>query len=80
MKNRKYFEKKIHSRLARVERKCDRILAELLIIRQTISHRPDMDTAIDRLHKTARKMRAQCARERDVALRLYNQIPIDDEC
>lgn len=80
MKNREKFNHKLFSRIARVERKCDRILAELLIIRQTLSHRHDMDAAIDQLHKVTRQMRAQDAKVRDLALKMYNHIPHDDDC
>lgn len=60
------------SRLDRIERKCDRILSELLIIRQQLNRRPDMDTAIDRLHRTARRLRHQCERERDYTREMFN--------
>lgn len=60
------------SRLDRIERKCDRILSELLIIRQQLNRRPDMDTAIDRLHRTARRLRLQCERERDYTREMFN--------
>lgn len=60
------------SRLDRIERKCDRILSELLIIRQQLNRRPDMDTAIDRLHRTARRLRRQCERERDYTREMFN--------
>lgn len=59
------------SRLDRLERKCDRVLSELLIIRQKLNSRSDMDMAINRLHKTARKMRLQCERERDYAKNMF---------
>lgn len=60
------------SRLERVERKCDRILSELLIIRQQLNRRPDMDMAIERLHRTARKLRTQCEQERNFTRRMFN--------
>lgn len=59
------YNKRRPSRLDRIERKCDRILSELLILRQQISSRPNLDSAIDRLHRAARNMRAECERERD---------------
>lgn len=63
--NKQYQAKRRQSRLARVERKCDRILAELLILRQQLSRRPnDIDVAIERLHNQARIMRQQCEKER----------------
>lgn len=63
--NKRHQAKRSQSRLACVERKCDRILAELLILRQQLSRRPnDIDAAIDRLHNQARLMRQQCENER----------------
>lgn len=63
--NKRNQAKRHQSRLARVERKCDRILAELLILRQQLSRRPnDIDVAIERLHYQARKIRQQCEKER----------------
>lgn len=64
--------KRSPSRLDRVERKCDRILSELIIIRQQLNRRPGIDNAIERLHKTARKMRLQCEQERDYARSMFN--------
>lgn len=59
------------SRLDCIERKCDRILSELLILRQQISNRPNLDNAIDRLHRAARNMRTECERERDAVRRMF---------
>ena len=58
-------------RINRLEKKCDRILTELLMLRRQLS-RPDIDTAIERLHEAARKMRRQCYEERDRALKMFN--------
>jgi hypothetical protein len=61
------------SRLDRIERKCDRILSELLILRQRFMHRPDeLDAVIERMHKAARKLKEQSRRERDAALRMFH--------
>lgn len=72
MTNRKKNFKRRPSRLDRIERKCDRILSELLIIRQHLNRRPDMDIAIERLHRAARNMRVQCEHERDFTRRMFN--------
>ena len=64
--------RRLLTRLDRVERKCDRILSELLIIRQRASRQSGIDNAIDRLHKAARKMRLQCEQERDYAQKVFN--------
>ncbi|MDE7440940.1 MAG: hypothetical protein K2M69_02085 [Muribaculaceae bacterium] len=61
-------EKKLWSRLDRIERKCDRLLSELIIIRQNT----DIDKAIDRMHRAARRMRVEADRERDNAIRRSN--------
>lgn len=58
--------------LGRIERKCDRILSELLILRQQSACRRDTDALIERLHRAARRMRHQCERERDAARRMFN--------
>lgn len=72
MTKRKYNHKRRPSRLDRIEGKCDRILSELIIIRQRLSQRPDdMDVAIERLHRAARKLRVQCEKERDNARRMF---------
>lgn len=60
------------SRLERIERKCDRILSELLIVRHQLTSRPDLDIAIDRLHRAARKMKIQCERERMAAAKMFH--------
>lgn len=70
MTNRKKNLKHLNYRMDRIERKCDRILSEILIIRQKITRHPDMDAVINRLHKTAREMRDQCIRERDYMRRM----------
>lgn len=72
MNRQNYKNKRRHIKLDRIERKCDRILSELLIIRQRLTKRPDeLDTAIDRMHDVARKMRAQCEREREIARHMF---------
>ena len=60
------------SRLDRIERKCDIILSELLIIRQRLNRSEDLDATIERLHRSARTMRAQAAKERENARRMLN--------
>ena len=68
MTKRNFNSKGHSSRPDRIERKCDRILSELLIIRHMLSKRPsDVDAAIERMHRAARKMRAQCEKEREIA-------------
>lgn len=59
------------SRIGRIERKCDRILSELLVIRHRISSSgSDMDSAIERMHRAARMMRRQCEREYDACCKI----------
>lgn len=60
------------TRLERIERKCDRILSELLIVRHQLTSSPDLDLAIDRLHRAARKMKMQCERERMAVETMFN--------
>lgn len=68
-RNRKYSHP---SRIDRIERKCDRILSELLIVRQQLNKESDMDTVIDRLHTTAIRMRRQCNKERALVRTMFN--------
>ena len=59
------------SRLERVERKCDRILAELAMLRKRSavqSH--SIDDAIERMHRNARRMRAETDREAQIIRKL----------
>ena len=65
------------SRLDRIERKCDRILSELLILRQRLARTPDIDNAIDRLHRSARQMRRQAERDRDLARAMFHSYPLE---
>ncbi len=75
---RKPDKKRLASRLDDIERKCDRILSELLIIRRQSRHRhDDVDSAIERMHRVARRMRAQCERERGYVRRMF--IPESEE-
>lgn len=60
------------SALWRIERKCDRILSELLILRHRLT-RPDIDTAIDALHRSARIIRQQSERERDLVRGMFHR-------
>lgn len=53
------------SRIDRLERKCDLILSELIILRQAISRKRDIDSLIDKLHSSAKRMKHQCDIERD---------------
>lgn len=59
------------SRLNRIERKCDRILSELSALRHRLSHQPDIDSIIDRLHRSAREMRRQCEKECEEVRRMF---------
>lgn len=48
-------------RLSRIERKCDMII---ILLRDLDRPRTDIDTLIDSLHRTSRKMLEQCEYER----------------
>jgi len=64
MNNRRKYKTHKPSRLDRIERKCDVILSELAIIRKSLKTRsPSVDDAIDRMHRTARRMRAEAERD-----------------
>ncbi|ROT10443.1 hypothetical protein ED388_04800 [Muribaculaceae bacterium Isolate-007 (NCI)] len=63
MNNRKYNNGRRQTRLDRIERKCDRIISELAVIRQQLTYRTDdIDGAIERMHRNARRMRAEAHR------------------
>lgn len=65
MKNKINYRKDKH--LQRVERKCNRILAELLVIRQSLTRRStDIDAVIEQMHAQAKRMREYSEAERDV--------------
>lgn len=57
------------SRIDRIERKCDRILSELILLRHRQSATDDMDTVIDRMHHAARRMLWQCENEYEACKR-----------
>lgn len=64
MNNRRKNKTHKPSRLDRIERKCDIILSELTIIRKSLKARPhSVDGAIDRMHRTARRMRTEAERD-----------------
>ena len=50
--------------LDRIDKKCDRILSEVVILRHLISRQTQLDALIDKMHRSARKMRMQAERER----------------
>lgn len=79
MKKRK--EKNRHlSRLNRVERKCDRILSELLILRHQVCRHSDIDNVIDSMHRSARRMRMQAQCECELTKGMLHSFPRNDEC
>lgn len=70
MNKTNYKKNQLLSKLVRIERKCDSILSMLTRVRCL-----DRDDVIERLHKAARVMRAQCAEESRIIRRLYNKKP-----
>lgn len=65
------------ARLRRIERKCDFILSEIVMLRQQLNRRNEPDILIDRLRSAADEMKRQCRRQRDAAARMLigNTIP-----
>jgi hypothetical protein len=55
-------------KLDRIERKCDKILSELLIIRHSQSK--DVDVLIERMRSQASEMRRQCKEENQALKRM----------
>ena len=62
------------SRLGRIESKCDRILSELIMLRQRLSSKSDeMDAVIDRMHSAAKRLRRQCESEYATCMRPFHK-------
>lgn len=67
------FKKSTVNRLSRLERKCDRILSELLVIKSRLRDPGDgIDKAIDQMHAAALRMREQSERECRIVRDLFN--------
>lgn len=72
MSNRKHYKNHKPSRLERVERKCDIVLSELAIIRKSLSNRSrSIDDAIERMHRNARRMRAEAEKDARILRRVF---------
>lgn len=60
-------------RLELIEKKCNLILRELAAIRGILAIRSDMvDTAIDRMHRNARRMKAEAERNTRILRGLFH--------
>lgn len=71
MNNRQKNNRK-HSRLERVERKCDIILSELAIIRKRLHPRSHaIDDAIEQMHRNARRMRAEAEKNAQLLHKVF---------
>ena len=64
--------------LHRIERKCDIILHELRLSRKTMKQPAGTDAIIDDMHRTARRLREQCKREKELIVSLTNSIRSDE--
>lgn len=72
MNNRRFNNGRKQTRLDRLERKCDRIISELTVIRQQLKYRvDDIDGAIERMHHHARRMRAEAERDARILRRVF---------
>lgn len=73
MNNRRFNNRRKQSQLDRIERKCNRILSELAVIRQQLTFRTgDIDGAIDRMHYNARRMRAAACRDARILRKMFH--------
>ena len=55
------------TKLDRVEKKCNRILSELALLRQSLTaNSQSLDDAIERMHRNARRMRSMAEREAEI--------------
>lgn len=75
MSKRRYKSRK-YSRLECIEHKCDVILSELAIIRKIINRRSQakensIDVAIDRMHRNARRMRAEAEKDARILRKVF---------
>ena len=62
----------IRSNLNRIERKCDLILSQILIANRSRNNRnAEVDSLLDRLHSTARRLREQSEEERERVMRMF---------
>ena len=57
------------NRLRKIERKCDRILHQIGILRAELKQSNDIDTLITKMHNTAKSMLDTCERERAESIR-----------
>lgn len=64
MSNRQSIKTPIFSRLVRIERKCNLILSELVIMRRNQARsNDDVDAAIERMHTNARRLKMQAVHD-----------------
>ncbi len=63
----------IQARLVRVERKCDLIITEVVMLRAALTQRPKIDDVVNQLNAAAKRMANQCEQEREAVRRLYNR-------
>lgn len=73
MNNRKNKKNRKPSRLEHVERKCEIILSELAIIRKSLTNPlRSVDDAIERMHRNARRMRAEAEQEARILSKMFH--------
>lgn len=73
MNNRRFNNGRKQKRLDRIERKCDRILSELAVIRHQLSYRDsDIDGAIERMHRNARRMRIEAQKDARLLHKMFH--------
>lgn len=63
------------SGIGRIERKCDRILSELMIIRNHLVREAEIDDVLDKIHTTARHLRKQAMREKEIITKVLCSTP-----
>ena len=71
MNDKRNHKSRKQSRLAHIESKCDRIIYELTTIsRRLCSY--DIDNVIERMHRNARRMRAEAYNESRVLRKMFH--------
>lgn len=72
MTNRNNHCRRKPSRLDRIERKCDFIIAELSALGKVSHVNHPIDELIDRMHESARRMRAEALEDRRFLRKVFN--------
>ena len=65
--------KNTSSAIYRIERKCNRLLAELIVMRQQLRCRDNIDGLLNDIHKSAREMRKYARLEKEIVMMMLSK-------